>query len=52
MKVWDENITFYDALKGDKEFTSLISLTEIEDLFKVENRLKNIDAIFKRVGLI
>jgi len=52
MKVWDENISFYDALKGDEEFNSIISLSEIENVFKLENRLKNLDAIFSRVGLI
>jgi len=51
MKVWDENISFYDALKGDNEFMSIISINEIKDLFKIENRLKNLDTIFSRVGL-
>jgi adenylosuccinate lyase len=51
MKVWDENISFYDALKGDSDLTSHIPESELDDLFKLENRLKNLDAIFKRVGL-
>jgi adenylosuccinate lyase len=51
MKVWDENISFYDALKRDTEFTSIISDKEIKNLFKLENRLKNLNAIFTRVGL-
>jgi adenylosuccinate lyase len=51
MRVWDENISFYDALKGDIELTSVISIKELEDLFNLENRLKNLDAIYKRVGL-
>jgi len=51
MRVWDENISFYEALKGDTEVISILSINEIEDLFKLENRLKNIDTIFERVGL-
>ena len=51
MKVWDENISFYEALKGDNEFLVVISMNEIEDIFKLENRLKNLDTIFTRVGL-
>ncbi len=51
MKVWDENISFYEALKGDDEFLVVISINEIEDIFKLENRLKNLDTIFTRVGL-
>jgi adenylosuccinate lyase len=51
MKVWDENISFYEALKRDNEFLAVISINEIEDIFKLENRLKNLDTIFTRVGL-
>jgi len=51
MKVWDDNLSFYEALKGDKDFMSVISQDEVEDLFKLENRLKNLDTIFARVGL-
>jgi adenylosuccinate lyase len=51
MKVWDKNISFYEALKEDTEFTELISIDELDELFKLESRLKNLDVIFKRVGL-
>jgi adenylosuccinate lyase len=51
MKVWDKNISFYEALKEDIEFTSKISVAEIDQLFKIENRLKNLDNIFTRVGI-
>jgi adenylosuccinate lyase len=51
MKVWDENISFFEALKRDNEFLEVISINEIEDIFKLENRLKNLDTIFTRVGL-
>jgi adenylosuccinate lyase len=51
MRVWDENISFYDALLSDKEILSVLSPEEIDELFKIDNRLKNIDSIYERVGL-
>ena len=51
MKVWDENISFDVALKGDKELLAVLSINEIEELFKIKKRLKNLDAIYARVGL-
>jgi adenylosuccinate lyase len=52
MKVWDDNTSFYEALIADNELTSKVPVDEIKELFKLENRLKNIEIIFKRVGLI
>ena len=51
MKVWDEKISFDVALKGDKELLEVLSINEIEELFKIKKRLKNLDAIYARVGL-
>ena len=51
MKVWDENVSFYEALKDDEDFISLIPDNELNELFDLDNRLKNLDVIFKRVGL-
>jgi hypothetical protein len=51
MKVWDDNISFDEALKGDDDILSVLAIKEIDDLFKIEKRLKNLDAIFTRLGL-
>ena len=51
MRVWEEDLPFYETLKADQEVVSILSIEELENLFKIENRLKNIDAIFSRVGL-
>ncbi len=52
MKVWDEQLSFKQALFNDKELGHTLSKNEINELFKLENRLKNLDHIFKKVGLI
>jgi adenylosuccinate lyase len=52
MKVWDEQLSFKQALFNDKELGQTLSKNEISELFKLENRLKNLDHIFKKVGLI
>jgi adenylosuccinate lyase len=52
MKVWDEQLSFKQALFNDKELGQILSKNEISELFKLENRLKNLDHIFKKVGLI
>jgi len=51
MKVWDQHIAFKDAIKSDSHLTNILSDAEIEELFDSKSRLKNLDKIFKRVGL-
>jgi adenylosuccinate lyase len=52
MKVWDDQLSFKEALLNDKELGKTLTENEIDELFKLENRLKNLDHIFKKVGLI
>ncbi len=52
MKVWDQKISFKDALYEDEDICKSITKDEIDGLFNIENRLKNLDSIFKKVGLI
>ena len=52
MKVWDQKISFKDALCEDEDICKSITKDEIDGLFNIENRLKNLDSIFKKVGLI
>jgi adenylosuccinate lyase len=51
MRVWDENIDFKTALGEDSEIKSVLSEDELTDIFKVENRLKNVDYIYEKVGI-
>jgi adenylosuccinate lyase len=49
MKVWDENENFRELLQKDVDITSQLSSAEIDDVFKLESYLRNVDAIFDRV---
>lgn len=51
MKVWDERLSFKNALLGDDEISKILSSAGIEKIFNIKNRLKNLDYIFKQVGL-
>ncbi len=52
MKVWKEDVDFLDTLKADSEVMDLLSATELEELFSMEIHTRNVDYIFRRVGLL
>lgn len=52
MRVWDEKINFRSALETDGELKEYFGPGDLDEIFKLENRLKNIDYIYKKVGLI
>ena len=49
MKVWNEEGSFYDLIKADKEISSILSNEEIDDIFDLNYHLKQVETIFKRV---
>ena len=49
MKVWNEERSFYDLIKADKEISSILSDEEIDDIFDLNYHLKQVETIFKRV---
>ncbi len=49
MKVWNNEGTFYDLIKKDKEICSILSDDEIDDIFDLNYHLKHIEEIFQRV---
>jgi adenylosuccinate lyase len=51
MKVWDEKVSFQEALINDEELGQSLTKGEIHGLFNLKNRLKNLDYIFEKVGL-
>jgi adenylosuccinate lyase len=51
MKVWDENVSFKNALLQDSEIKKYLSVLEIEQVFDMKNRLTKIEYIFKKAGL-
>lgn len=48
---WDHQTSFRPLLEEDDKITSILSKAELDDAFDYHYHLKNVDAIFKRVGL-
>ena len=49
MKVWNDEGSFYELIKKDKEICSILSHDEIDDIFDLNYHLKHIEEIFQRV---
>ena len=47
----NENITFKEALLKDDGVRSVLSADEIEDVFDLKYHIKNVDRIFRKVGV-
>src|ERR1041385_455066 len=52
MRVWDEDRDFRELVKADGDIQKNLSDEEIDRVFSLEHYLRNIDAIYRRVGLI
>jgi adenylosuccinate lyase len=51
MRVWDEDRDFRELVKADSDIQKSLSGEEIDRVFSLEHYLRNVDAIYKRVGL-
>jgi adenylosuccinate lyase len=51
MRVWDEDRDFHALVKADPDITSRLSAAEIDRTFSLEYYLRNVDQIFKRLGI-
>lgn len=51
MKSYKEKISYKDLLADDKEIMSIINLKELNELFNPGYYLRNVDNIYKRIGL-
>ena len=49
MKSWEKDVEFKGLLLQDDDFKSQLNETDLEEAFHVENFLKHVDLIFKRV---
>jgi adenylosuccinate lyase len=49
MHAWKEGLNFHDLVLHDKEITSRVPRTQIEQAFDLKRQLRNIDRIFARV---
>jgi adenylosuccinate lyase len=51
MRVWDEDLDFHALVKVDPEITSRLSVEEIDRAFSLDHYLRNVDQVFKRLGI-
>ncbi|MBA4312230.1 MAG: adenylosuccinate lyase [Chlorobiaceae bacterium] len=51
MDVWQNKKNFKDVLKSDKSITNYLSNSELDELFDLKKSIRNVDYIFKQVGL-
>lgn len=51
MRVWKEEANFKNMLMEEPEITRLLSEIEIEECFDLSYYVKNVDKIYKRIGL-
>ena len=52
LKVWENRSSFLDELKQDKECLEFVNEEQLNKIFNLNLRLKNIDTVFKRLHLI
>ncbi len=52
MRAWKERRSFFEFLAADSQVTERLSVDELKRSFDPAFYLRNVDAIFKRVGLI
>lgn len=50
-KVWENGVTLKDAVLADKHIGKYLSKKEIVEVFDYKYHVKNVDQIFKRVGI-
>ncbi len=52
IKSWEEKIEFKELMMSDLKVTATLTNEEIEDCFDPTYQIRNVDVIFKRVGLL
>lgn len=50
-KCWDEKVPFRQALEQDEDVKMRLSPQELDECFDLAHHLRNVDKIFKRLGL-
>ena len=51
MQAWENQIPFKPLVEADDFITGHLSQAEIDDAFDLNHHTRNVDVIFKRVGL-
>ena len=52
MIAWEEKRSFRELMEASDDVTSLLSAEEIDDCFDPKHHIKNVEVIFKRVGIL
>lgn len=52
IKSWENKISFKELMEADEKVTSTLAQEEIDDCFDPMYQIRNVDTIFKRVGLL
>lgn len=52
IKSWENQIPFKQLMEADQEVRKTLSQAEIDDCFDPRYQIKNVDRIFKRVGIL
>jgi adenylosuccinate lyase len=51
MKTWKENLQFKEALSQDPQVSKYLSASQLDKIFDLDFYLRNVEKIYKRVGL-
>ncbi|MBZ0268554.1 adenylosuccinate lyase [bacterium] len=49
--VWDQGVTFREAVEQDPEITSTLTSEQIDAALSLERSLRNVPAVFERIGI-
>ncbi len=52
MKAWENKINFKDLMEADEKVRETLTQEEIDDCFNPAYQVKNVETIFKRVGIL
>lgn len=52
IKSWEEKVLFKDLMEANADVRKMLSQEEIDECFNPMHHVKNVDVIYKRVGLI
>ncbi|MDO4415200.1 MAG: adenylosuccinate lyase [Erysipelotrichaceae bacterium] len=52
IKAWEENLNFRDLMESVDEVTALLSKEDFDDCFDPMYHVRNVDTVFKRVGIL
>lgn len=52
MKAWEHELDYQELLHQDKKIQTLVTSSELDSCFTLEYYLKNVDEIYRRVGIL